>query len=142
LRHDTRPTDTHLGLGVVEGVDERRDTKHVREEDELLADVRAHLSGLGEELEAGHPLLGREPDLLDERVHVPHERLEDKLLARVLAPRVDGEHVLGELVRAHVGQVGEVVEVDVGRAALDRVLDRLAEVGDVGDLWGPRRGSS
>jgi hypothetical protein len=38
---------------VVEGVDERRDTKHVREEDELLADVRAHLSGLGEELEAG-----------------------------------------------------------------------------------------
>jgi hypothetical protein len=42
---------THWGLGVVDRVNQRRDTKNVGEENELLTDVCAHLASLGEEVD-------------------------------------------------------------------------------------------
>lgn len=40
-----------LGLGVVDRVDEGGDTEGIRQEDELLAEIGAGLSRLGEELD-------------------------------------------------------------------------------------------
>ena len=43
--------------GVVERVDESGDAQHVREEDELLADGRAHFARAGEKVDGAHPFV-------------------------------------------------------------------------------------
>ena len=44
--------------GVVQSIDECRDTENVGEEDEFLPNGRTGLTDAGEELDRGHPFLG------------------------------------------------------------------------------------
>ena len=85
---------------VVECVDQGRDTKDVRQEDELLADGRARLADPRQELDGVVPFVGRDaawrvsfppviivrgvPGLVNEVVHVMNEVLEDEFVAAVV----------------------------------------------------------
>jgi hypothetical protein len=96
-----RPLDGGLGTAVHrrvgEALDEHRHPEHVGEQNELLPGGVAALPGVGQEPDAGRPLLPGEPDVLDERVSVTDERREN-----LPEPRVRGP---GEALGNDVGRV-------------------------------------
>ena len=77
---------------MVDEVHHHRDAERVREQDELLTDVVAHVARVGQELNALEPLGLGEVDLLDERVKVLDEGKHDApepRLGRALYPAKD-----------------------------------------------------
>jgi hypothetical protein len=87
-----------FGLAVVDGVDEHRHAKRVRQQDILLPPVVARLPGTGEKLDGGHPLVRRRLHFADELMQVPHERLHHGPQPSVLAVRQLGQHGRGQLL--------------------------------------------
>ena len=74
-----------LALPVVHGVDQHRDTEHVGEQDEFLADRRALLAGAGQEIDRIFPLFEREVGLADVLVQRLHQFLQQEF-----GPRIGG----------------------------------------------------
>lgn len=106
------PEDRALGragrLGVVDAVDQQRQAQDVGQEDELVAHVAADLAHVDEEGDGGLPLGHAEARLARKVVQVRHQRLEEELEPRVLAPRVDAVHVLGDVVDRQVLERREI----------------------------------
>ena len=72
---------------MVDRVDQHRDAERVRQEDELLTPVVAHLAGGGEEPDRRHPFVHGRLDLANDRMEVRDDRGHDLLEARVAALR-------------------------------------------------------
>ena len=79
----------HRGLGrafrhrMVDRIDQHGDAERVRQQDEFLALVVAHVAGAGQELDAVFPFLLGRPDLAHEGMEMTHQRLAHLLDARI-----------------------------------------------------------
>src|SRR3954466_3065746 len=90
---------------MIDRVDQHRHAERIREKDELLALVVAHLPGAGQKFDPLHPLLEARLDLPDERMKMTHERIADLPYARIRRCRNAPERSRGdrELIElAHV----------------------------------------
>ena len=86
---------------MIDEIDERGEPKRVREEDELLTGLIAHLPGRGEELYACKPFVLGEAHLLREGMKVTHERLDDLAEARIRCGLESRDHDISEAILGH-----------------------------------------
>lgn len=104
----------HRALGalarfrVVDRVDEQREAEDVGQEDEFLADIVAHLSRRGEELQASHPFFRAETRLACKVVQMRYQSLEDEFEARVGVVGVDHDRICSDVVGVHVFHWGNL----------------------------------
>ena len=71
-----------LVAAVVDRIDKHRDTQRVRDQDELLSLVRAHLACPGQKVDGGAPLVLGQLDLVHKGVQVADQGLHDPPKAR------------------------------------------------------------
>src|SRR3954466_8886582 len=81
---------------MIDRVDQHRHAERIREKDELLALVVAHLPGAGQKFDPLHPLLQARPYLPDARMKMTHERIADLPHARIRRRRNAPERSRGD----------------------------------------------
>ena len=81
-------------------LDQARDAKRVREQDELLPRVAARVADRREEVDAGAPLLAARPDLGNECVEVADGRFHDLLEPVVRRSCEAAHHIMEEPIAA------------------------------------------
>jgi len=87
-----------LGLAVTDQIDHHRHAERVREQDEFLPLVAAHLAGFGQDFDRLEPFGLGQLDLLDEVVQVLDQRQHDPPQPGVGRRREAGQHSRRDVV--------------------------------------------
>lgn len=108
-----RPQDGALSrvrrLWVINGINKQGKAQHVGEKDEFVAHVGANLANVHEEFDGRLPFIDAQSRLTSEIVEMDDQPLEQKLGSGVIASRIDGVDIVGDVVDRQVFQRGQAL---------------------------------
>ncbi len=90
---------------MIDRVDQHGDAERIRQQDEFLALVVAHVAGAGQEIDAVFPFLLGRAHLAHECMEVPHQRVADLFDARIGRALDPLEHRIRDRVLVEVPQM-------------------------------------